>query len=407
MSPGAPSPLDALGQKSARNGSVSPSGADGAGGADGRGPLSTASGPDLDLARVLDETGALLPGAELPVLPDERLLELYRNMVLMRALDLRLEGLQRMGRIGFFGSARGQEASVIGSGAALERDDWLFPALRENAVMLLRGFPLSKYFAHMFGNRHDVLRGRMQPMHFAGREANQVSWSSCIANQLPQAVGAAYAMKLKGHKAVAVGYVGDGGTSEPDFHAALNSAAVWKVPAVFVIQNNQWAISVPSSRQTRSQTFAVKARAYGMPGVRVDGNDLLAVYREAKRAVERARAGEGPTLLELVTFRMGGHSSADDPTRYRDAQEVQAWERRCPLARVRAYLEGRGLWDDAREQALAAEQKAAISAAVKEAEQAGPPSPLDLVEDVYAEPPPTLREQKAALEAELRDSQRG
>jgi pyruvate dehydrogenase E1 component alpha subunit len=281
--------------------------------------------PELGLARVLDDEGAVLPGAELPAIDDERLRELYRTMCLMRAIDLRLEGLQRMGRIGFFGSARGQEASVIGSGAALEKDDWVFPALRESGVMLLRGYSLARYFAHMFGNQLDPLRGRMQPMHFAAREVNQVSWSSCMANQLPQCTGAAYAMKLKRRPHVAMGYIGDGGTSEPDFHAALTFAGVWKVPAVFVVQNNQWAISVPVTKQTASTTIAVKAVAYGLPGVRVDGNDLLAVHRETKAAVDRARRGEGPTLVELVTFRMGGHSSADDPTRYRDAQLVERW----------------------------------------------------------------------------------
>ncbi len=362
-----------------------------------------ARAPELGLAQVLDPDGNVLQGAELPQLSDARLIELYETMVLMRAIDLRLEGLQRMGRIGFFGSARGQEAAVVGSGGALEPQDWVFPALRENAIMLLRGFPLSRYFAHMFGNRHDPLRGRMQPMHFAGREVNQVSWSSCIANQLPQATGCAYAMKLRGDDKVAMGFVGDGGTSEPDFHTALNFAAVWKVPAVFICQNNGWAISVPSTKQSASATFAVKARAYGMPGVRVDGNDLLAVYREVRRAVDRARSGGGPTFLELVTFRMGGHSSADDPTRYRDAAQVGAWEARDPLVRLRAHLEACGLWDAAREEALETRQRAEINEAVKTAEQAEPPPALDLLEDVYETPPPSLLEQRRALAQELEE----
>lgn len=358
-------------------------------------------GPDTGLAQVLDAEGNRIEGAELPDASDERLLELYRTMVLMRAIDKRLEGLQRMGRIGFFGSARGQEASVVGSGAALKPEDWVFPALRENAIMLLRGFPLSRYFAHMFGNAHDVLKGRMQPMHFAGRQVNQVSWSSTIATQLPHAVGAAFAMKHRGDAKVAMGFIGDGGTSEPDFHAALNFAAVWKAPAVLICQNNQWAISVPSSAQTASETFAIKARAYGMPGIRVDGNDLLAVFREVQRAVERARRGEGPTFLELVTFRMGGHSSADDPSRYRNESEVEHWTQRCPLARYRTYLESAGLWDESKEEALAAELRDEINAAVKEAERADLPPPVSLTEDVYGKDPPVLEEQRQQLLAEL------
>ncbi|MCA8921041.1 MAG: thiamine pyrophosphate-dependent dehydrogenase E1 component subunit alpha [Planctomycetes bacterium] len=350
---------------------------------------------------MLDAEGRKLPDAELPDLSPERMLQLYRAMVLMRALDHRMLGLQRMGRIGFFGSALGQEASVIGSGAALEPDDWVLPALRENGIMLLRGFPLDKYFAHMFGNALDVMKGRMQPMHFSGREVNQVSWSSCIANQLPQAVGVAYAMKLKGHKKVAMGFIGDGGTSEPDFANALNFAGVWQVPAVFVIQNNQWAISVPVEKQSASRSLAIKAVAYGMPGVRVDGNDVLAVYREVRKAVDRARAGGGPTLLELVTFRRGGHSSADDPSRYRNEQDAEPWERLDPVARFRAFLEGQGLWDDAQEAALEHEQRSAISAAVKGAEQAPLPGPETLLDDVYAVDPPVLDEQRALLRDEL------
>lgn len=356
---------------------------------------------DLGLAQVLDGEGKLLPGAVLPEISEERLLSLYRTMVLMRAIDKRLEGLQRMGRIGFFGSARGQEGAVVGSGAALEPEDWVFPALRENAIMLLRGFPLSRYFAHMFGNAHDVLKGRMQPMHFAGRQVNQVSWSSTIATQLPHAVGAAYAMKHRGDKCVAMGFIGDGGTSEPDFHAALNFAAVWKAPAVLICQNNQWAISVPTALQTKSETFAVKARAYGMPGVRVDGNDVLAVYREVKAAVERARAGGGPTFLELVTFRMGGHSSADDPSRYRDEGVVAYWTARCPLGRLRTYLEDTGRWDEAKQEALDAELRDEINAAVREAEQAALPPPVSLTEDVYVSDPPALVQQREQLLREL------
>lgn len=357
--------------------------------------------PELGLVRVLDDDGALLPGVEVPALDDERLKELYRFMCLMRAIDLRLEGLQRMGRIGFFGSARGQEASVIGTGAALEKDDWVFPALRENGVMLLRGYSLAKYFAHMFGNQLDPARGRMQPMHFAAREVNQVSWGSCMATQLPQAVGAAYAMKLKRQPLIAMGYVGDGGTSEPDFHAALTFAGVWKVPAVFVVQNNQWAISVPVSKQTMSATIAVKAVAYGLPGVRVDGNDLLAVYRETRAAVDRARSGGGPTLLELVTFRMGGHSSADDPTRYRDAQLVEHWAARCPLKRFRSFLESTGRWSEQDDEAMQKDQRAALNTAVQEAEKVALPPPTEIVDDVFSTPTPALLEQRRALEEEL------
>jgi pyruvate dehydrogenase E1 component alpha subunit/2-oxoisovalerate dehydrogenase E1 component alpha subunit len=364
-------------------------------------PPTATESPETTLRAVLDDKGSLLPGAKEPALATERLLELYRAMQLVRACDARMLALQRQGRIAFCGLSTGQEAAIVGSGAAAEKDDWIFPALREAGVALLRGFPVSRFFAHMFGNTHDVLKGRMQPMHFADRSTNQVSWSSCIATQLPQAAGAAYAMKLKGDKRVAIGYLGDGATSEPDFHVALNFAAVWKAPVVFVCQNNQWAISVPFSKQTASKGVAIKAKGYGIPGIRVDGNDLLAVYQATREAVERARAGEGPSLVELVTFRMGGHSSSDDPTRYRSAEEVAAWQARDPIPRYRAYLEGRGLWNADREKALEESLKAEIGAAVKEAETAGPPPALTLLEDVFSVLTPELERQRKLLAEEL------
>lgn len=340
------------------------------------------------------EATAVEPRADLSA---DRLRELYRYMQLIRAIDHRMLALQRQGRIAFCGLTTGQEAAVVGSGAAIEKDDWVFPALREAGVALLRGFPISRFFAQMFGNAHDVLKGRMQPMHFADRSVNQVSWSSCIATQLPHAVGAAYAMKLRKDGRVALGYMGDGATSEHDFHVALNFAAVWKVPCVFVCQNNQWAISVPFARQTASDGVAVKAQAYGMPGVKVDGNDVLAVYAAVKQAVDRARVGEGPTLIEAVTYRMGGHSSSDDPTRYRDQAEVAEWQAKDPIARFRSHLESRGLWDEGREKALEESLKTEINAAVKEAEAAGPPQLDTLFSDVYATLLPELARQRAQL----------
>lgn len=357
--------------------------------------------PETTTRAILDASGRLLPGAKEPALEPARLLELYRTMSLIRACDQRMLALQRQGRIAFCGLSTGQEAAIVGSGAAAAKDDWIFPALREAGVALLRGFPVSRFFAHMFGNTHDVLKGRMQPMHFADRSVNQVSWGSCISTQLPHAVGAAYAMKLRRDGNVAIGYLGDGATSEHDFHVALNFAGVWKAPVVFVCQNNQWAISVPFSKQTASDGVAIKARAYGLPGVRVDGNDLLAVYQACKEAVDRARSGEGPTLVELVTFRMGGHSSSDDPTRYRSAEELAQWEAKDPIPRFRRYLEGRGLWSEEKERALEESLKAEIGAAVKEAETAGPPPGLTLLDDVYGALTPELVRQRESLAAEL------
>jgi pyruvate dehydrogenase E1 component alpha subunit/2-oxoisovalerate dehydrogenase E1 component alpha subunit len=352
--------------------------------------------PDLGLYRVLRDDGSVDPERD-PKLPVELLLRAYREIKRLRVLDARMMLLQRQGRIGFYGTCTGQEATPIAAGLALAKDDWVFQALREASIMLVRGFPLTKYVAQIFGNELDVLKGRMQPSHMAGREVNQVSWSSCIGPQLPQAMGAAWASKLRGDTNVVMGFLGDGASSQPDFHNAMNFAAVYKVPCVIVMQNNHWAISVPSSKQTASETFAVKGRAYGVPSIRVDGNDVLAVVAVLRHAVERARAGEGPMFVESLTYRIGAHSSSDDPSRYRSQEEVDTWIKRDPLLRLRRHLDHLGAWSDAKDEALEAELNAEIGAAIAEVEKHGPPARETIFDDVYATRPWHLEEQRAEL----------
>jgi pyruvate dehydrogenase E1 component subunit alpha len=332
-----------------------------------------------------------------PGLPADTLLSMYRAMRRVRAIDARMMTLQRQGRVSFYGECRGQEATPIAFAFATQPTDWIFPALREQAIMLVRGFPLETFLAQVYGNERDELHGRQMPSHYASRSVNQVSWSSCIGPQVPQAVGAAWAAKLRGDRIVVVGFMGDGATSEADFHVGLNFAGVYQVPCVLCCQNNHWSISVPNSRQTASRTFALKAVAYGIPGVRVDGNDVLAIYRVAKEAVDRARAGGGPTFIECFTYRMGAHSSSDDPTRYRDQHEVDEWTKRDPVARFNRYLSDRGLWDAARDEALVAELEAEVSATVQKVEQYGPPAVETLFDDVYATRPWHLEEQVQEL----------
>jgi len=354
--------------------------------------------PDIALATVLRDDGSADPATD-PRMPAETLLRAYREMRRLRALDARMILLQRQGRVGFYGAAQGQEAVPIATGLAVEEGDWVFPALREQSVMLVRGFPLRAFVAQVFGNSGDVQKGRQMPSHQSGRAVNQVSWSSCIGPQLPQAVGAAWAMRAKKSGAVAVAFCGDGATSQADFHAAMTFAGVWRAPCVLVCQNNHWSISVPTDKQTASRTIAVKARAYGMPGLRVDGNDLLAMFRALRDALARARAGEGPTFIEAVTYRMGAHSTSDDPTRYRSQDEVDAWARKDPLDRLRRHLVHLGLVGDASDAALDKELTAEIAAAVDEVEKLPPPSRASLLDDVYAELPWHLREQLDALQA--------
>jgi pyruvate dehydrogenase E1 component alpha subunit len=352
---------------------------------------------DVALLRVLRDDGSADPATD-PVLPVDQLLRAYREMRRLRLLDARMITLQRQGRVGFYGAAQGQEAVPIATGLALEPRDWVFPALREQSVMLVRGFPLRAFVAQVFGNSGDVLKGRQMPSHPSGRAVNQVSWSSCIGPQIPQAVGAAWAMRSTKSGAVSVGFMGDGATSQADFHVAMNFAGVWRVPCVLVCQNNHWSISVPTEKQTASRTIAVKARAYGMPGVRVDGNDLLAVYAVMRAAIDRARAGEGPTFVEAVTYRMGAHSTSDDPSRYRSQAEVDEWAKKDPLDRLRRHLVHLGHVSDASDAALEKELVADIAAVVDEVEKLPPPSRASLLEDVYAEMPWNLREQLAELQ---------
>jgi len=352
---------------------------------------------DTGLFQVLRDDGSADPETD-PRLEREQLLAIYRHMMRIRLTDERMLMRQRQGRVGFYGASTGQEATPIATGFCLEEQDWVFPALREASIMLVRGYPLETWLAQVYGNEADVMKGRQQPMHMAGRAVNQVSWSSCLGPQLPQAVGMAWAAKIKGDDdVVAVAFTGDGATSEPDFHTAMNFAGVYKPPVVIVCQNNHWAISVPSSKQTASQTFAIKGRAYGVPAVRADGNDVLAMYSVLKRALDHARSGGGPTFIEAVTYRIGAHSSSDDPTRYRSEEEVEAWRKKDPILRFQRYLRAQGLLDDARQERLEKDLLEEILEAIKAVEKHGLPARPTLFDDVYETPPWHLEEQRDEL----------
>lgn len=350
----------------------------------------------LELLSILDHDGKAQKGKD-PNLPAAELQKLYRLMVWTRALDDRGLALQRQGRIGFYLQSTGQEASHLGAAYALKDSDWLFPAYRQPGILLLREVPLHKVVSEWFGNAGDTSKGRQMPVHYSFREANFVSISSPIGTQLTQAAGAGMAARIRGDDTVFMTFCGDGGTSSNDFHTGLNFAAVYKAPVVFVCENNGWAISVPSCKQTASESMAIKAEAYGMPGVRVDGNDILAVYRVCKEAVDRARKGEGPTLVETVTYRIASHSSSDDAARYRDNKEFEAWKKKDPIARFQLYLQHKKLWNEAFEKECVDGAKAAIQAAVTTAEALPNPGPETLFDDVYMNLTPQLREQRQQL----------
>src|SRR3989441_2241151 len=348
------------------------------------------------LLRIIDADGTYDSKLEPKVAPD-LLKRAYRHLVLVRALDNRMLSLQRQGRIGFYVPSTGEEACQVGSAMALEKRDWDFPAYREPGAALWRGYSVETLIAQAYGNAKDPQQGRQMPNHYGARDINYVPVSSPVGTQIPQAVGAAWAAKIRKDDVVALTYFGDGATSEGDFHAGMNFAGVFKTPTIFFCKNNQWAISVPITRQTASKTLAQKAMAYGFDGVRVDGNDLLAVYAVTKAAADKARSGGGPTMIEAVTYRMGPHSSSDDPTPYRSKDEVGTWAKRDPVERMRQYLELKGLWSKEAEEKLRAEFEDLLQATIKEVER-GPPPPIEtLFTDVFAELTPQLKEQMEAF----------
>jgi pyruvate dehydrogenase E1 component alpha subunit/2-oxoisovalerate dehydrogenase E1 component alpha subunit len=324
---------------------------------------------------------------------------MYAELVRLRALDERMMAMQREGRIGYYRACSGQEAAPVAVGLAVAQSDWVFPALREAGTMLVRGFPLTTFIAQLFGNAKDVLKGRQMPSYMSGRAVHQVSWSACVGTQLLHAVGVAWAAKLAKDPIVTVGFLGDGATSTSDFHAAMNFAALFAVPAVLVCQNNRIATSVPVTRQTASPTLAEKADAYGMPGVRTDGGDVLSAYGVIKDAIEAARGGSGPTFIELVTCPLPLRSTSDDPTHYRPKDLPEQDASADPIARLSETLASRGLLSDDDARRIVSEASDEISRAIAEVETAPRPDASSMFEDVYAEMPWHLEEQWQMLRA--------
>lgn len=356
------------------------------------------------LFQLLREDGTPADEAALVDLDRELARRLLEGMLRIRVTDARMMALQRQGRIGFYGEAMGQEAAVVGSAAATRPDDWIVPALREAGVGLFRGMSLDSYIAQIFGNAADPTKGRQMPCHPCDRERHYVVMSSCVSTQIPHAVGIAMAMKIAGDRDRACfGYMGDGGTSEGDFHVSLNFAGVTRAPCVLICQNNQWAISTPGSLQTASETIAQKGLGYGVESIRADGNDALAVYHAVAYAADKARRGDGPTFVELLTYRVSAHTSSDDPSRYRDESVTEVWKgQRDPIRRLEAYLVHRG-WLAAGERAAIAEQlEADVREAIARQEPLGAPALETLIEDVYEEPTWPLREQLAQIAGEPR-----
>lgn len=349
-----------------------------------------------DVLRVIREDSLADARFEPAFTPQEHL-HFYRTMMLARATDTKAMNLQRSGRIGFFVPSFGQEAAQVGSAGVLKDKDWVALAYREPGSALIRGMPVKTIISQAYGNSADEMKGRQMPSHYGSRKYNLITPSSPVGTQITHATGVAWAMKLKKEPHVALVYFGDGATSQGDFHVGLNFGGVFKVPCIYFCNNNRWAISIPLERQTASKTIAIKAVAYGIEGIRVDGNDVLAVYQATRAAVDRARAGGGPTLIEALTYRMGPHSSSDDPTRYRQAAELEEWKRRDPIERYRRYLENKGILTAAVQADLEKSVTKEVEDAIAEVEGAPPVRPESMFEDVYAELPYHLKLQRDGL----------
>lgn len=348
--------------------------------------------------RILDSSGHQIISSTSEMISEELAVKLYSSMVTLQILDTVFNEAQRQGRISFYLTSNGEEAINIASAAALSIDDVILPQYREHGVLLWRGFSLQEFANQCFGNRADYGKGRQMPIHYGSNKLNYITVSSPLATQIPQAVGVAYSLKMEKKDACVVTYFGDGSSSEGDFHAGLNFAAVLEAPVIFFCRNNGWAISTPTTDQFRSDGIAAKGQAYGIPSIRVDGNDVLAVYDAVRKAREMAIKEQRPVLIEALTYRVGHHSTSDDSTKYRAKEEIEHWKTsRNPISRYRNWVERNGWWNEEQESELRRSVRKQVMNAIQVAEQLDKPLLTELFTDVYHDMPSNLKEQERSL----------
>lgn len=352
----------------------------------------TVESKSVPFLRILDESGTVVNADFMPQLSDDELRALMHKMVFTRIWDGRAVKLTRQGRLGFYAPVAGQEASMIGSEAATTKEDFLLPSYRDVPQAVFHGWPLYQAFLYSRGHQH----GGQFPV-----DVNVMMPQIIIGAQIVQTAGIAMAMKLKQEKRVAFTYIGDGGTSQGDFYEGINFAGAFHLPAVFIVQNNQFAISVPVKLQTAAETLAQKGVAAGLPCMQVDGMDVLAVYAATKQAVDRARNGDGPSLIETITFRYGPHTMAgDDPTRYRSKDMESDWEKKDPLVRFRKFLENKRLWTQEDEDRVIEEAKDAVNTALKQADEYPKMTITGLIDSMFEQLPSDLMAQRAAYDGQ-------
>ena len=337
----------------------------------------------VEYLQVLDEEGNC-DEALMPKLSNDDIKKMYEVLVLIRAFDQKAFNMQRQGRLGTYIQFKGQEACQVGSAYALHDNDFIFPMYRNSGLLIARKQPIVQVLQYWSGDE----RGQKAPDN-----VNNFPIAIPVATQVVHAVGAAWAAKLRGTKQVAATYFGEGATSKGDFHEAMNFAGVFNVPVVFICENNQYAISVPRKKQTHADTIAQKAIAYGFGGIQVDGMDIFAVYKAAKEAVDKARSGKEPTLIECFTYRMGDHSTSDDASRYRSKEELEAWQKKDPIERLEKYMKEKGLLDDNYKKKVLEQSQQTIEKSVTEFEKMPPADPRDIFKYVFAEMTPQQKEE--------------
>ncbi|KAL4854263.1 2-oxoisovalerate dehydrogenase subunit alpha 2 [Chlorella vulgaris] len=357
----------------------------------------------LPCYRTIDSAGLAIADADIPhELDQETAVKMYKTMVTLQTVDVIFYEAQRQGRFSFYMTSSGEEATAIGSAAALTNDDVIFSQYREQGVIMYRGFSVQDMAHQCFGNIHEQGKGRQMPIHYGSKSLNFHTISSTLATQLPHAVGAAYALKLQKRNACAVAYFGEGAASEGDFHAALNFAATLKAPVVFICRNNGWAISTPATDQYRGDGIAGRGPGYGMASLRVDGGDARAVYNATAAARKIAVEQQVPVLVEAMSYRSGHHSTSDDSSRYRAAEEMRQWRARDPVARFQRWLVDQGWWSDAQDTSARQEARRDVIKALETAQKAPKPPLSAMFEDVYARMPWHLEKQQAEVFAHVR-----
>ena len=350
---------------------------------------------------LLNINGQLHEGAKAPNIDKETALKIYRDMNYIRILDQRMLGAQRQGRLSFYLTCSGEEASVTGSIAAFSKQDMVMSQYREHAALRFRGFTSEQFMNQLLSNDLDLGKGRQMPIHYGSHDLNFMTISSPLATQIPQAAGYAYGQKLLGNDACTICYFGEGAASEGDFHAGLNIAAVSNCPVVFLVRNNGYAISTLTSEQFAGDGIAPRGVGYGIPSIRVDGNDILAVYAASIKARNLAIQESSPVIIETMSYRLGAHSTSDDPSSYRTTEEEELWRQKDPIDRMKKWLLGKGWWSDQQDYQIKDSYKKEILNALKSQEKRQSPSLDQLVSDVYQSAPKYLQEQYSDLLAHI------